>query len=91
MALSRNSPVITNRVNRFAVARKVDRLTVARKVDRLTVARKVDRLTVARKVDRLTVARKEVRRKLHLSLESVIPRRGLPKPWALPDPTVWNG
>ena len=82
MALSRNSPVITNRVNRFAVARKVDRLTVARKVDRLTVARKVDRLTVARK---------EVRRKLHLSLESVIPRRGLPKPWALPDPTVWNG
>src|SRR5260370_32561039 len=34
---------------------------------------------------RLAAARKEVRSKLHLSLESGVPRRGLPEPWLLPD------
>src|SRR6266852_1851481 len=58
VALSRNSPVITN---------------------------SADRLTVARIVDRLTVAKIEVRNKLHLSLESGVPHRGLPKPGALHD------
>src|SRR5713226_9416452 len=58
VALSRNSPVITNSADRFTVARNVDRLTVARNV---------------------------VRSKLHLSLESGVPRRSLQKPWALPD------
>src|SRR5712692_8316381 len=67
VALSKNSPVITN------------------SADRLTVARIVDRLTVARIVDRLTVAKIEVRNKLHLSLESGVPHRGLPKPGALHD------
>src|SRR5260370_9417541 len=58
VALSRNSPVITNRADRFALTRNVERLTVAKI---------------------------EVRSKLHLFLESGIPHRGLPKPWALPD------
>src|SRR6266849_10938280 len=64
VALSRNSPVITN---------------------------SADRLTVARIVDRLTVAKIEVRNKLHLSLESGVPHRGLPKLGALHDsPQFWN-
>src|SRR5437016_5567395 len=51
-ALSRNSPIVTNKVNRFVVASNVDRLTVASN---------------------------EVQRKLHLSLES-----GVPRPWGAP-------
>src|SRR6266849_7126637 len=53
VALSRNNPVITNRADRFALARDVESLTVAGI---------------------------EVQSKLHLSLESGVPHRGLPKP-----------
>src|SRR5713226_7205731 len=40
---------------------------------------------ISNRAGRLAAARKEVRSKLHLSLESGAPRRGLPGPWLIPD------
>jgi hypothetical protein len=53
VALSRNKPVINNRVALFTIARNVDRSAVAKKFDRSAVAKNENK----------------IRRKLHLSLE----------------------